>query len=124
MTEREDEDAEPGTVIEQDPAAGTRVAKGETVTLVVAKEPSEVPVPDVIDAAEADGRRRARGGGLQVASRTVLVETPDEDGFVLDQDPAPGHAAPEGIGGDDHGRPLRARGRPRATATPAPEATP
>ena len=30
-TEREDADAEPGTVLEQDPAAGTQVAKGATV---------------------------------------------------------------------------------------------
>ena len=31
VTEREDAEAEPGTVLEQDPAAGTQVAKGRTV---------------------------------------------------------------------------------------------
>jgi serine/threonine-protein kinase len=54
VTEREDPDADPGTVLEQDPAPGTKIAKGRTVDLVVAKEPADAPVPGVIDATEAD----------------------------------------------------------------------
>ena len=45
--QQESADKDPGTVLSQDPAAGTSVRKGDTVTLTIAKEPTEVAVPDV-----------------------------------------------------------------------------
>jgi eukaryotic-like serine/threonine-protein kinase len=89
VSEREDEAAEPGTVIEQNPAAGTRIAKGGTVDLVVAKEPAQVPVPGVIDATEEEAAKELEDAGFTVRIKDAAASTPDEDGIVLDQDPAP-----------------------------------
>jgi beta-lactam-binding protein with PASTA domain/predicted Ser/Thr protein kinase len=96
VTEREDADADPGTVLEQDPAAGTRVAKGRTVDLVVAKAPADVPVPGVIDETEEDAVETLEDAGFEVDVEETPVETPDEDGIVLDQDPDPETPRPRG----------------------------
>jgi eukaryotic-like serine/threonine-protein kinase len=96
VTEREDQDAEPGTVLEQDPAAGTRVAKGRTVELVVAKAPADVPVPGVIDATEEDAVRALEDAGFEVTVEDATAATPDEDGIVVDQDPGPDTPRPPG----------------------------
>ena len=96
VKEREDEDAEPDSVLEQDPAAGTKVAKGGTVELVVAKAPADVPVPGVIDATEEDATKTLEDAGFEVAVEDAPVDTPDEDGIVIDQDPAPDESRPKG----------------------------
>jgi beta-lactam-binding protein with PASTA domain/predicted Ser/Thr protein kinase len=96
VTEREDEAADPGTVLEQDPAAGTRVAKGRTVELVVAKAPPDVEVPGVIDATEDDAVQALEDAGFEVTVEEVSAETPDDDGIVLDQEPDPGTPRPQG----------------------------
>jgi eukaryotic-like serine/threonine-protein kinase len=124
VTEREDEDAEPGTVLEQDPAAGTRIAKGRTVDLVVAKEPAEVPVPGVIDATEEDAVEALEDAGFDVRVEDGPAATPDEDGIVVAQDPDPGTPRPQGS------RVTITVGRfepevvPEPTATTSPEAAP
>jgi eukaryotic-like serine/threonine-protein kinase len=94
--EREDADAEPGTVLEQDPAPGTRLAQGRTVELVVAREPAEVPVPGVIDETEEDATRTLEDAGFEVNVEEAPAETPDEDGLVLEQDPDPDTPRPRG----------------------------
>jgi serine/threonine-protein kinase len=96
VTERESEAAEPGTVLEQDPAAGTRIGKGRTVALVVAEAPPEVPVPGVIDAAEEAAVEALADAGFEVAVEEETVETPEEDGIVTDQDPEPDTPRPAG----------------------------
>jgi eukaryotic-like serine/threonine-protein kinase len=96
VTEREDADADPGTVLEQDPAAGTALAKGRTVELVVAKAPAEVVVPGVIDAAEAEAVAALEDAGFEVAVEDATAETPAEDGIVLEQDPGPEASRPPG----------------------------
>ncbi|MFD7027711.1 Stk1 family PASTA domain-containing Ser/Thr kinase [Streptomyces sp. NPDC059917] len=49
QVERKSQESEstPGTVLEQNPKAGTSVEKGSTITLTVAKEPSKAVVPDL-----------------------------------------------------------------------------
>jgi beta-lactam-binding protein with PASTA domain/predicted Ser/Thr protein kinase len=96
VSEQESEDEDPGTVLEQDPAAGTEVAKGGTVALVVAQEPAEVPVPGVLDASEDDARQTLRDAGFKVRTEEAPVQTPDEDGIVVDQDPSPDTPRPNG----------------------------
>ena len=96
VTEREDANAEPGTVLEQDPAAGTKTPKGRTVQLVVAKAPANVPVPGVIDADEQDARKTLEDAGFTVTVEEAPAETPDEDGVVLKQVPGPDTPVPKG----------------------------
>jgi eukaryotic-like serine/threonine-protein kinase len=96
VKEEESEDADPGTVLRQDPVAGTALAKGKTVVLVVAKAPADVPVPGVIDAPEDDAVRALEDAGFKVKKEEAPVETPDEDGIVVDQDPSPDTPRPKG----------------------------
>ena len=125
MTEEESEDEEPGTVLRQDPAAGTQLAKGKTVTLVVAKAPADVAVPGVIDATEDDAVQALEDAGFKVKVERTPVETPDEDGFVIDQDPAPDTPRPKGSTVTiTVGRFEPADPEPTATATPAPTVAP
>jgi eukaryotic-like serine/threonine-protein kinase len=96
VSEEESEDADPGTVLRQDPAAGTQLAKGKTVALVVAEAPADVPVPGVIDAVEEDAVQTLEDAGFEVETEDAPVETPDEDGIVVDQDPSQDTPRPRG----------------------------
>jgi serine/threonine-protein kinase len=96
VREREDAEAEPGTVLEQDPGAGTRIAKGQTVELVVAEAPAEIPVPGVIDETEEDATQALEDAGFEVDVEETEAATPDEDGLVVEQDPDPETPQPRG----------------------------
>ncbi len=90
----DDPDAEPGTVIDTDPAAGTEVERGSTVTLRVGGG-SNVEVPDVIGLREAAARRTLEGAGFVVRSRDE--EDPRVDpGLVVSQNPRAGDQAASG----------------------------
>jgi beta-lactam-binding protein with PASTA domain/predicted Ser/Thr protein kinase len=124
VTEREDDEADPGTVLEQNPAAGSQLAKGRTVELVVAKAPAEVAVPGVIDSTEEDATKALQDAGFNVKTRDGTAETPDEDGIVLEQAPAPDTPRPKGstvtitVGRFEPGV------VPEPTTTASPETTP
>jgi serine/threonine-protein kinase len=96
VTEQETEDREAGTVLEQDPAAGTEVDEGSTVTLTVAKAPPRVEVPDVLDKTEAEARAALEDAGFTVRRVREDVQTADEDGVVIDQDPPAGEERRKG----------------------------
>ena len=68
VTEREDADKEPGTVLAQTPAAGTEVAKDSTVTLTVAKAPPQVEVPDVLGEDVDDAAKLVEAAGFTRAA--------------------------------------------------------
>jgi serine/threonine-protein kinase len=95
-TEREDADAEPGTVLEQDPAAGTQAAEGAQVTLTIATPPAEIEVPDVAGQEEADAEQALEDAGFDVRVVDEPVDTPDQDGIVTAQDPGAGETAAPG----------------------------
>jgi serine/threonine-protein kinase len=124
-SEEESEDQDPGTVLRQDPAAGTQLAKGKTVSIVVAKAPADVAVPGVIDATEEDAVQALENAGFKVKIERTPVETPDEDGFVTEQDPAPDTPRPQGstvtimVGRFEPADP-----EPTATPTPSPTVVP
>jgi serine/threonine-protein kinase len=123
----QESDKDPGTVLAQDPAAGTKIAKGDTVTITVAKEPSEVAVPDVRGAALNDALDALTEAGFRPRQKTVPVQSADEDGFVVDQDPAPDTKRPRGsrvtiqVGRfDDSGLNPEGNATPEPTPTPTP----
>ena len=91
FTIREQEsDADPGTVIAQDPAGGTVVDKGSRVALTVAKEPETVDVPNVVGFSRPTAEDALRDAGL----RPVVVEEETDDPAAVDQvlrqSPGPG----------------------------------
>ena len=91
--EQEDADAEPGTVLAQDPAAGTQAAQGARVTLTVATAPAQVEVPSVIDEEEDAARQALEDAGFTVRVVDEPADTPDGDGIVTGQDPGAGDMA-------------------------------
>jgi len=86
VEEKEDDEADPGTVIAQDPARG-EAARGSTVRLTVAVEPKRIAVPDVVGRSEDTATKRLSGAGFEVATEEVEVDSPTEDGRVQSQTP-------------------------------------
>ncbi len=110
----EESDQDPGTVIDQSPAAGKQVAKGSAVNLTVAKA---VKVPDVVDQSEDDATTTLEDAGFQVRVRDRATTSAEEDGVVLEQSPAGDEERPKGS------RVTIIVGR-LGTATPTPTPTP
>jgi eukaryotic-like serine/threonine-protein kinase len=82
---------DPDTVLSQDPAGGQH-DKGSTVTLTVAKEPSEVEVPDETGQQDTDAVSALQDAGFSVDVTRQDTQNLDEDGIVLSQDPDHGKA--------------------------------
>jgi beta-lactam-binding protein with PASTA domain/predicted Ser/Thr protein kinase len=55
-----------GTIVGQQPAAGSAYHQGETVTVDVSSGPAEVPVPDVIGMTVAEAENQLEQAGFQV----------------------------------------------------------
>jgi serine/threonine-protein kinase len=85
--------AVPGdTVLEQDPAAGTKVKKGIEVTLTV--EAASVPVPNVVDMPIVEARQALASAGLTVGDIKQERTGQKPGGTVLLQEPASGQNVP------------------------------
>ena len=89
VEERESEEPE-DDVISQDPAAGSEVDRGTTVTITVSTGIEMVSAPDVVGLSRRDAIAQLRGVGLKAAPREVDVTDASQDGAVIDQRPAAG----------------------------------
>ena len=94
VREKEDPDAEPGTVTDQSPDGGTRTTSGASVTIVVATAPPEVEVPDLEGRTRATAERALRNRGLDASVEERSVDQASQDGRVVDQSPAGGPVRP------------------------------
>jgi serine/threonine-protein kinase len=95
VEEQESEEPE-DEVIAQDPAGGSRIEKGETVTITVSTGKQQVDVPNVIGLSAADATRMLSAEGLQVTQRERTTEDESQDGVVVDQRPPAGVEIDEG----------------------------
>lgn len=95
VTSTSDAEAPAGTVVRQDPAAGTEVDDGSTVALAVSSGPGTAAVPDVVgmDRAEAEGAL-ADAGFVPASAMQYDVTAPA--GQVVQQLPAAGDQAAAG----------------------------
>lgn len=84
----EPSDAAEGTVLEQDPESGAKVAEGTKVALTVAGPP-EPKVPSVVGMDQTSAENALIDAGLQVGKVSSQPD-PQPSGTVLDQDPAAG----------------------------------
>jgi serine/threonine-protein kinase len=114
-----DSDEPQDDVVEMDPAPGTQVADGATVTLFFSDGPESVP--DVVGKTEDQARRLIRDAGFEVS---VVRDSTTEakKGTVLDQSPKAGSK-------EDQGRTVTIvvssfEPPPSATPTPTPTPTP
>ena len=87
---KEDESADPGTVLAQDPAKGATAPRSSSVTITVAREASQVAVPDVVGATQNTATETLSGDGLKVVVEEAPADSPDGDGVVQAQSPESG----------------------------------
>ncbi len=95
VVEKEDDDADPGTVIAQDPANGA-LPRGAPVRLTVAVEARQVTVPDVVGRTQNSATKTLSGAGFEVAVEDVEVDSPIEEGRVQEQSPSEGRKVDRG----------------------------
>jgi eukaryotic-like serine/threonine-protein kinase len=94
--EEQDSDKPKDEVISQSPTAGTRIERGERVTITISRGKAKVDVPDVEGLSAADAARVLRTAGLHPARRTRSVDNQDDDGVVIEQRPTGGSQADKG----------------------------
>ena len=78
----------PNHVIRQDPAAGTKIARGSAVQLVISTGPPTVGLRDVVGYTLDDAQKDLTGDSLNVV--VVQKFDPAPKGSVIDEHPAPG----------------------------------
>ena len=86
-----------GTVIWQDPPAGTVLTAGSTVVLTVSDGLALYPVPDVLQFPAPLARKVVEAAGLRI-ERVDSVPNAAPRGTVIETRPAPGSARPLGSG--------------------------
>jgi beta-lactam-binding protein with PASTA domain/tRNA A-37 threonylcarbamoyl transferase component Bud32 len=85
-----------GKVISTNPAAGTQVDKGSSVTLIVSSGPQQVAVPDVVGMTKAEATKKLQDAGFKVQSQSQATANSADDGRVVDQNPDAGQTEPQG----------------------------
>jgi beta-lactam-binding protein with PASTA domain/tRNA A-37 threonylcarbamoyl transferase component Bud32 len=90
--DQETTDEDPGTVLSQSPKGGGQAPKGSAVTLTVAKEPSQIDVPDVTGEDQGDAIASLSSAGFRIQRQEKDVDSPEGDGVVVEQDPPGGKA--------------------------------
>ena len=94
IVERQTSDRTPGTVLAQEPAAGTRVVLGTAVAFVLAVPPAVI-LPDLAGLTEADALEALAGSDL-AGGALEYRESAADAGLVLEQWPAAGQAVEVG----------------------------
>jgi beta-lactam-binding protein with PASTA domain len=79
---------DPNQVYGQEPAAGTQLATGQVVTLLVSSGPAAIAIPNAVGLQEADARDRFAQAGIGVNVVSVFADEPA--GTVVAQDPPAG----------------------------------
>jgi beta-lactam-binding protein with PASTA domain len=79
-----------GSVISQNPAAGTSEASGSAVNLVLSSGPAPVAVPNVVNMTLAAATSTLKAAGLVVGTTTQQASTVVPAGSVISENPAAG----------------------------------
>ena len=90
MTTEASTTAPAGSVIGQTPIAGTPVATGSAVALVVSSGPPQVATPDVVGLTQAAATTAITGAGLTVGAVTTELSTTVPASSIVSQSPAGG----------------------------------
>ena len=85
-----------GTILTQDPPAGTVVDSGSTVKVTVATGPGTVPVPDLKNKDESSALQAIVSAGLVVGERTEDFDPLVPAGLVARQSPSAGVVVAQG----------------------------
>ncbi len=90
LREAYDEVVKAGSVIRQNPPAGSSVPADSTVTLTVSRGPAQVEMPALVGRTLPDARRLLDERGLIVTHVRTVASSQVEPGLVMEQTPAPG----------------------------------
>ena len=90
ITTKEDESVDEGTVLQQDPAGGTKQQKGATITLTIAVGPDTVDAPNFKNMTMDDARQAAEDAGLKVVEAESKYSEDVAEGKIISQSPAAG----------------------------------
>ena len=96
-------------MIGTDPSAGTSVAKGSSITVIVSSGSAPVPVPDVTGKSETDAQSQLVDLGLKVQTQDVAVTRPGPGRRRPEAVARPRHEAEEGRHRDAPDRATRRR---------------
>ena len=80
-------EADPGTVVAQDPRRSEEVAGGSTVTITVAVEPTTVAVPDLEGLSVSQAQEALRDADLTLGSQLQEASADIDEGLVIRSDP-------------------------------------
>jgi serine/threonine-protein kinase len=94
VEERASDSTPAGRVIDTDPAGGTEVAAGETVTLIVSRGTNAVSVPSVVGLDRFDAEAQLEDAGFVVNTEPQNDDAPEDQ--VIRQIPAGGSTASKG----------------------------
>jgi len=84
----------PNTVVRTEPGSGTTLERGSQILVIVAQQPSDIGVPDVIGQTRENGTALLEGRGFRVSSRAE--ESSTDAGLIIDQSPGPDTEVPSG----------------------------
>ncbi len=87
---------EEGKVIRTNPAAGTKVDEGSTVTIVVSSGPELISVPNVKGKTADQARAEIEAAGLVYREGSPVPSNPSDDGKVVAQSPGAGTKVEKG----------------------------
>lgn len=85
ITKKTCENQKTGNVCSQDPKAGTKATKGDTINLVVSTGAPKVAVPSVLGKSLDEAKTILEGDGYQFQIETKTQESPQTVNTVLDQ---------------------------------------
>ena len=78
-----------GTVVDQDPAPGSEIDEGGTVTLFASSGPKKVEVPDLTGLDKSEAKATLEDLELELGNVDKAFSDTVEEGDVIDQSPAP-----------------------------------
>jgi eukaryotic-like serine/threonine-protein kinase len=88
-----------GTVVSEQPPAGTTVKRGSRVALKISNGPNPKPlktVPDVTGQDQATATTTLRQAGFVVVTIDEPTNDQTQNGIVIDEQPTPGSRIPQG----------------------------
>ncbi len=90
LQEAYDDVVKAGSVIRQDPPAGSRVAIDTAVTLVISRGPTQTDMPSLVGRPLGEARRLLDERGLVITYLRTVASTEADPGVVIEQTPAAG----------------------------------
>jgi serine/threonine-protein kinase len=90
LREAHDEVVKAGSVLRQDPPAGSRLPADSTVTLTISRGPAQVEMPALVGRTLAEARRLLDERGLIVTHVRTVASAEVEAGRVMEQTPSAG----------------------------------